>query len=143
MFGMITRIFIPTVVVITVLVISCGGKAEEIKLGDVTYTDHGTKSVKGKAELELEADDFYFKPTFLRGDPGQTVKLEIENEGTVQHNFSIPLLRLDRDIPPKSKADVEITFPQSGVLRFFCKYHTAQGMNGQLLAGDAKPQPAP
>jgi hypothetical protein len=33
-----------------------------------------------------------------------------------------------------------VTFPQSGGLQFFCKHHTAQGMNGLLLVGDATPQ---
>jgi predicted lipoprotein with Yx(FWY)xxD motif len=32
--------------------------------------------------------------------------------------------------------------PQSGVLLFICKLHTTQGMNGELLVGDAQPQAA-
>jgi plastocyanin len=35
---------------------------------------------------------------------------------------------------------VEITFPSSGVVRFFCKFHMSRGMNGELLTGDAQPQ---
>jgi hypothetical protein len=31
-------------------------------------------------------------------------------------------------------------FPSSGVVRFFCKFHSARGMNGELLTGDTKPQ---
>lgn len=54
-------------------------------------------------------------------------------------NFSIPNQRVDKDIPPKGKLLVEVTFPTSGVVRFFCKFHSALGMNGMLLTGDAKP----
>jgi YVTN family beta-propeller protein len=114
--------------------------AQSIELGGLTFADHGTKEVKGQAELELEADDYYFAPTFLHGEPGQRLTLEIENESGTLHNLSIPALQLDTDVPPKGKVQVEVTFPPSGGLHFFCKFHTAMGMNGELLAGDATPQ---
>jgi plastocyanin len=115
-----------------------GGRS--ITLGNLTFSDHGTKDVKGKGELELEADNYYFESTFLRGTPGQKLKLEIENESTTLHNFSIPDQHVDVNIPRKGKVMVEISFPPSGVVRFFCKFHESQGMNGELLTGDAKPQ---
>ena len=64
-------------------------KGKSITLGDLTFSDHGTKDVKGKGELDLEADNYYFEPTFLRGTPGQKLKVEIENESGTLHNFSI------------------------------------------------------
>ena len=84
-------------------------KGKSITLGDHTFSDHGTKDVKGNGELELEADYYYFEPTFLRGAPGQKIKLEIENESGTLHNFSIPDQHLDVNIPPKGKVVVEIT----------------------------------
>ncbi len=105
----------------------------------LTISDHGTKEVKGQAEMELEADGYYFAPTFLRGTPGQKLKLEIENESSTLHNISIPEQQIDKDIPPKGKVMIEVTFPQSGVVRFFCKFHAALGMNGALLTGEATP----
>jgi plastocyanin len=109
-------------------------------LGDLTFSDHGTKEVKGQAEMDLEADDYYFAPTFLRGKPGQKLTLEVENESGTLHNFSIPEQHLDQDIPPKGTVRIDVTIPPSGVVHFFCKFHTALGMNGELLAGDAAPQ---
>ena len=111
-----------------------------ITLGDLTFSNHGTKDVKGQGELDLEADNYYFEPTFLRGTPGQKLKLEIENESSTLHNFSIPEQNLDVNIPAQGKVVVEVTFPSSGVVRFFCKFHSGRGMNGELLTGDAKPQ---
>jgi plastocyanin len=35
-----------------------------------------------------------------------------------------------------------VTFPASGVLSFFCKFHGPVGMNGQLLTGDPAPSGA-
>jgi plastocyanin len=98
------------------------------------------KDVTGLAELDLEADEYYFEPAFLRGAPGQKLKLEIENESNTLHNFTIPEQNLDMDIPPKGKVVVEVIFPPSGVVRFFCKFHSGLGMEGELLTGDAKPQ---
>jgi plastocyanin len=100
------------------------------------------KDVTGLAELHLEADEYYFEPAFLRGTPGQKLKLEIENESSTLHSFTIPEQKLDMDLPPKGKVAVEVTFPPSGVVRFFCKFHSALGMDGELLTGDAKP-PSP
>ncbi len=107
----------------------------------VTISDHGTLEVKGQTAVELEADEYYFKPTFLQGTPGQRLKLEIENESGTLHNISLPEQHLDMDIPPKGKVTVEVVFPASGAVRFFCKFHEALGMHGALRVGDAA-QPA-
>ncbi len=123
----------------TTVVEQSGGQA--IPPGNAPAADHGTRDVRGKAEAHLEADDYYFEPTFLRGQPGQTVKLEIENESGTLHNLSLPAQGLDKDIPPKGTVEVEVTFPPSGELRFFCKFHSALGMHGALLTGDTAPAP--
>ena len=85
--------------------------------------------------------DYSFNPTFLRGSPGQNLTLRIANKGEEEHNFSLSAQQVDKDIAPSSTVDVAVMFPSSGVLRFFCKYHVGLGMNGQLLADDATPQP--
>ncbi len=91
------------------------------------------------AELHLVADEYYFEPALLRGTPGQKLKLEIENESATLHSFTIPEQNLDMNIPPKGKVVVEVTFPPSGMVSFFCRFHSAMGMDGELLTGDAKP----
>jgi YVTN family beta-propeller protein len=116
---------------------------QSLRFGALTFAYHGTETVTGRAEHDLEADDYYFSPTFLRGEPGQRLKLEVENESTTLHNLTIPSLGIDRDLPPKGKLVVDVTFPPSGVLRFYCKLHEALGMNGELLAGAAMPAAAP
>jgi len=107
----------------------------------VTISDHGTLEVKGQTTVELEADEYYFKPTILQGASGQRLTLEIENESGTLHNISLPEQHLDMDIPPKGKVTVEVVFPASGAVRFFCKFHEALGMHGALRVGDA-PRPA-
>lgn len=113
-----------------------------LQLGNVRYANRGTKDVKGMSTLELEADDFYFGPTFLQGTPGQQLKLVIKNEGKAPHTFTIAEQQIDQTIQPGGTAELTVAMPASGALRFYCKFHAAQGMNGELLAGDATPQPA-
>jgi plastocyanin len=115
-------------------------KGRSFTQGDLTFSDHGTKDVKGKGEVDLEADNYYFEPTFIRGTPGQKLKLEIENHSATLHNFSIPEQNIDVNIPRKGKVVVEVAFPPSGAVRFFCKFHASRGMNGELLTGGAKPE---
>src|SRR5262249_34958767 len=115
------------------------GKSKSLILGGVSYADHGTKDVRNLSRLEVEADDYYFSPTFLRGKPGQKLTLVVESEASTLHNISISSLGIDRDIPPKGKVQFDVAFPTSGVLAFTCKFHGSLGMNGQLLIGDSAP----
>src|SRR5205807_2089102 len=111
---------------------AAAASGQTIKLGSVSYADHGTKDATGQTTVDMEADDFSFSPTFVRGAPGQKLTLNITNKSGTLHNFSIPG-QIDRDIPVRGAITVDVMVPQSGSLPFTCKYHTALGMNGQLL----------
>jgi plastocyanin len=113
-----------------------GKRSKTVTMNGVTYADHGAKDVRKLSTLELEADNYYFGPTFLRGNPGQKVTLMMENEASTLHNITIPALGIDKDIPPKGKVRLDVTFPASGVLTFSCKFHGPLGMNGMLKTGD-------
>jgi plastocyanin len=116
-------------------------EGELVQLGQVTYSNWGERDAEGERRRGLDAGDFYYKGTFIHGEPGQTLTLEINNVAGQVHNISIPGQAVDTDIPPDSaRVNVDVTFPTSGGVQFFCKYHTARGMNGLLLVGDATPQ---
>jgi plastocyanin len=123
-------------IVSMVLVASCGGNDEESSeggtttIGDVAANDHGTKDVSGESKVEVELDDDYFEPTVLEGKAGERVTLELKNEGGSEHNLTIDELKIDQDVEPGDEAEVEVTFPESGTLTFYCKYHRGQGMAG-------------
>ncbi len=131
--------------VATLALSACGGKksaaaeTRTLQLGTTTVNAHGTKDVSKVATIDLEADSFYFDPTFLSGKPGQKLTIKVENDSTTLHNFSVKSLGIDSDVQPKGDSEIEVTFPDTGVLLFYCKYHTGQGMNGELLAGNAAP----
>jgi plastocyanin len=104
-----------------------------------TVNDHGGKDISGKNEVEVEQDDFYFNPTFVKAKPGSTVKVTLSNEGTVPHTFTIDALHVDQTIPKGEKKVVTVTLPSSGAVAFYCKFHKGQGMQGAFYfnAGDS------
>jgi plastocyanin len=109
---------------------SAGGNKPQLS-GSVN--DKGSKTVSGD-EIELEADDFYFKPTFIDAKPGTTLKVEIENEGENTHTFTIDSAKIDQEIDAGKKATVEVTVPASGNLNFYCRFHRGSGMQGAIVA---------
>jgi uncharacterized cupredoxin-like copper-binding protein len=100
-------------------------------------TNKGEKTVKN-GKISVEADDFYFKPTFEKSKLGSTVKVSMKNEGKTQHTFTIPSLGVDTVLDPGKKATVDVTLPTDGALGFFCRFHgpdaTNQGMQGAFFS---------
>jgi len=135
-------LLIVVVAAVALLASGCGGgggnenneEAASTTIAGEAASDHGSKDVMGEQELELEADDFYFEPTILKGSPGQKLTIEIENEGSASHTFTIDDQNVDVTVAPGEKADADVTFPESGELRFYCRFHEAQGMAGALKA---------
>jgi plastocyanin len=109
---------------------SGGGKKT---IAGVPANDHGGKNVSDEAEVEL--DNYYFEPTVLTGKPGSKVTLELKNDSSTEHNFSIDSQSIDKDVEGGEDAKVTVTFPKSGQLSFYCKYHKSKGMAGALSAG--------
>ena len=108
---------------------SGGGKKT---IAGVQANDHGTKTARSSGKTEVELDDFYFKPTVLQGKPGEQVKLELKNEGKMEHTFTIDSQEIDQDLQPGDEAEVMVTIPKSGAVSFYCKFHKSSGMAGAL-----------
>jgi len=111
-------------------------------IAGLTFSDHGLQDVRGRSEVTMTAGDFYFEPTFLRGDPGQRVRLQITNRSDTQHNFTQNEQRIDQDIEPGGTATVEVEFTPGQAVRFYCKFFLDQGMNGLLGTSEAVLRPA-
>jgi plastocyanin len=146
---MVTRTrWVPLAAAVLVMLGGCsrGGERSEEGTGSEPATEarttplqsgetanlHGTADVSGGSQAELELDDYYFGPTVLTGKPGQSLKLELHNEGSVEHNFTMEGA-VDDDLEAGKTAEVTVTFPQTGSTLFFCKYHAeSKNMRGEL-----------
>lgn len=117
---------------VSVLAVGCGGggsSAAPVKLPGTT-NDHGTKTAKDG--ITVEADDFYFNPTFLTATAGQKVTVELTNEGSARHTFTSEVMGVDIELAPGAKRTVTITAPASGFTEFHCRFHQGQGMQGAV-----------
>lgn len=103
------------------------------KIAGLTANNHGQKDVTGQSAVTIEADNYYFSPSVLKGSAGQKVTLTIDNSSGTQHNFSVDARNINKDVSSHSKVTATVTFPSSGVLSFYCSYHKSQGMVGGLL----------
>jgi len=107
---------------------------KQITIGSDKANDHGSKDVSGGASADVEMDNFYFEPTVLTGTAGQQITINLSNHGSATHNFTLTDQSVDTDVQPGASGSVTVTFPQSGILEFFCKFHKTLGMVGELSA---------
>jgi uncharacterized cupredoxin-like copper-binding protein len=70
----------------------------------------------GGTPVELEMHDNYFEPQGIAGDAGETITIELKNEGRAKHNFSVALLGIDKDVEPGESAEVEVKMPGRAAL---------------------------
>ena len=126
------------------LVLIVGAVAAAALMGGVAYAaknppvqlegkvnNKGEKTVK-KGKISIEADDYYFKPTFDKAKPGSSVTVSLKNDGKTQHTFTIPSLGIDTVLDPDQKATVNVTVPTDGALGFYCRFHGPNGTQGDL-----------
>ena len=100
-----------------------------------TVNDEGTGEVSN-GEVEMELDDFYFGPTFTQAEAGSSVTVSLFNEGDTQHTFTIDSLGIDEEVEPDATVEVEVTLPESGAVRYYCRFHADQGMQGAFYTNE-------
>ncbi len=111
------------------------GNDGTVEIGGGRANDHGRADVSGERSIAFELDDHYFEPTILEGEGGQTVTLEAFNEGDAPHTLTIDGTHTDEVLQPGDRAEIEVTFPDSGAVVFHCHFHDGQGMRGALSVG--------
>jgi plastocyanin len=89
-------------------------------------------NVQGKSSTKMSAQNYFFSPSTLDGTGGQKLTITLDNEGSVPHNFSIDDQSISVTLEPGTEQDIQVTFPQSGSVQFYCAFHQANGMVGQL-----------
>ncbi len=90
-------------------------------------------------DLDVELDDYYFGPAYIKATPGETIKLHLENEGKAAHTFTSDALGVDKQLAPGEDADITVTMPTTGATQFHCRFHEGLGMQGAFFfnPGDA------
>ena len=103
---------------------------------DGKVNNKGTKDISKKkaATLEIEADDFYFSPTFVKVKPGEKVAITLKNEGDTTHTFTSDALNIDQQVSAGKSKKFTVTVPSSGTaFQFHCDFHESMGMQGAFF----------
>jgi plastocyanin len=114
--------------------------------------NEGIEDVRGdgdNASVAIATGDESFSPTFVQSEPGAIVTVELSNDGSANHTFTIDDQQIDQALRAGEEATVEVTVPESGVVRFYCMIHVEGGMQGAFFteagaaAGDRDTTVAP
>lgn len=93
--------------------------------------EHGTKTFTDENfETEVELDDFYFEPTYIKAPGGSTATLELFNEGSATHTFTIDALNVDEELEPEARKTIEVELGTETRYEYYCRFHGDQGMRG-------------
>jgi plastocyanin len=129
------------VVLLALAAPACGSGSGGPSSGDIVVLDgqrvvvRSSIDVSGQTAEDVNVEDFSFDPTVLTGSGGQSLTITLHDRGSAEHNFSVPQQQLGQDVGPGQAVTVTVTFPASGVLAFFCRFHRLRGMLGALEAG--------
>jgi plastocyanin len=87
--------------------------------------------LRSGAAQKLKSSNASWTPAAYVTSAGAKVVLDISNADPTQHNFTFGDLKISKNLPPDTTAQVRFTAPKPGRYRFWCKYHQ-QEMQGWL-----------
>ncbi len=110
------------------------GSPQATATSEAMHEDHGTKTFTiENFELEMELDDFYFKPTTVKAPGGSTATLKLFNEGEQTHTFTIDSLDVDEELKPEATKTIEVELGTDSKVDFYCRFHgESNGMKGSF-----------
>ena len=91
-----------------------------------------TGDASGASTFDVSTNDFFFNPNQISGTAGEKVTFHITNSTDTTHNFSIDAQQVNETIDGGQSIDVQVTFPSSGTVPFYCSIHQSLGMTGEL-----------
>jgi plastocyanin len=80
----------------------------------------------GGDKVALVAKGIAWNQTQLNLAAGKQVTVTVDNQDTVEHNFTFKDANVDKDADGGQSVEVGFTAPTAGSYEFFCKYHPAQ-----------------
>jgi plastocyanin len=137
--GVLRRAWVVLAAVVTTIGVvgvgPAGAKSSKPVKIDGKVNVKGTKDISSKqvGSIEIEADDYYFEPTFVKVQPGEKVRVTLENEGDATHTFTSSGLSIDQEVTAGKKVKFTLTVPSDGTaFEFHCSFHQSMGMQGAL-----------
>jgi plastocyanin len=91
-----------------------------------------TGDASGASTFDVSTNNFFFDPNQISGTAGEKVTFHITNSTDTTHTFLIDAQQINETIDAGQSVDVDVTFPSTGTVDFYCSIHQSQGMTGQL-----------
>lgn len=95
-----------------------------------TVNDRGSKDLGASTDVAIVLSDFAFAPTYIKAAPGAAVKIMLKNDGSMAHTFTVDTPKVDVTVAAAGTGVAGFALPASGAVRFYCRFHAAQGMQG-------------
>jgi plastocyanin len=83
----------------------------------------GGAASEGSGDVRLTIQDFSFRPSTIQGSAGETLTIDVSNEDSVEHSFTLDDDSVSQDLEGGDRATVEVTLPDSGTVGWHCEYH--------------------
>lgn len=112
-------------------VAASSGSCSPVQGYSAPINDKGVATAESGA-MTINANDFFFQPTCVRSDGGDTVTLKVTNTGSILHNVTIADQNVDLDVPPGGSVEVQVKIAAAPVV-YVCKFHRTAGMVGAVL----------
>ena len=84
-----------------------GEGAEGLGQGLASHHRPGFTAKTFTLQLKQDNDNgkFYFEPAQIKAPKGSTVTVELSNVGSVEHNFTLGSLKIDKDVEPDKSVE--------------------------------------
>ncbi len=114
------------------LLTACGGDDDDTPAG--VEGGESTGAGANSVTLQVSTVDNSFDPASLAAPPGSEVTVEVTNDGSNPHTFTIDDLDVDTEtIASGVSATATFTMPEASVA-FYCVIHGEDAMSGTIEA---------
>jgi plastocyanin len=112
---------------IALLAAGCGGSSGSGGSSD-TAAPATTAAAGGGGgdKVSLTAKGIAWSQTQLNLPAGKQVTVAVDNQDSVEHNFTFKDASANKDVEGGESAEISFMSPAAGSYQFFCKYHPSQ-----------------
>jgi plastocyanin len=111
---------------------ACGGNGYGGGGGPAETSAPAAQPTSGADGQQVSLADFSYSPNTLTAQAGQPLDLNVRNQGTQRHSFTITGVTDSGVVQPGGQATVDFTPSQAGTLTYFCTVHGQAVMSGTL-----------
>jgi plastocyanin len=117
------------ILAVALLVAGCGSSSNSSGSssgGGTSATTAAAASGGGSDKIALVAKGITWDKTQLTMPAGKQVEVTVNNQDSVEHNFTFEAAKANKDVEGGKTEDVTFTAPAAGTYEFHCKYHPTQ-----------------